>query len=241
MSLDDFVSRVIKMASARTGLVSFCPHGDLCGKKGKRLGWDEKEEDARARIANHLTSSTYHAFAQEEAEAAANAAELIEELYYEKPPNAKAAWIPHEPPAAAEAKSKGRGRGSWGNNEWGSSGWRADPYARPPAAPPPMATTAEVVREVLLQEQQRLQAVTAVVDHGVGGGGIGGGGFGGGHMLANAGNRSHPLHERLILSVSRAEAGARAASRMASQAYMAFNEEANALRECLDAIRGIQW
>ena len=43
--------------------------------------------------------------------------------------------------------------------------------------------------------------------------------------------------EKIIAAIARAEAGTRAASRMARQAFQAFEDEANVLREALDAMR----
>lgn len=43
--------------------------------------------------------------------------------------------------------------------------------------------------------------------------------------------------DKLIMSISKAEAGCRAASRMARQAFQAFEDEANVLREALEALR----
>ncbi len=44
--------------------------------------------------------------------------------------------------------------------------------------------------------------------------------------------------DKLIMAISKAEAGCRAASRMARQAFQAFEDEANVLREALDSLRG---
>ena len=96
--------------------------GDQCNKKGKRLGWDEKEDDARARISNHLTQSTHHNLGVEEADMAAAQAELVEETWVAPPPKA---WV--------EPNAKSKGRGKWSNDGWGSSSWRSEPY--PAAAP----------------------------------------------------------------------------------------------------------
>lgn len=45
---------------------------------------------------------------------------------------------------------------------------------------------------------------------------------------------------RIATAISRAEAGARAASRMARQAFQAFEDEANVLREALDQLRTVR-
>ena len=45
---------------------------------------------------------------------------------------------------------------------------------------------------------------------------------------------------RAVHAVAKAEAGARASSRMARQAFQAFEDEANALRDALDSLKNIR-
>ena len=56
-------------------------------------------------------------------------------------------------------------------------------------------------------------------------------------QLANAAAAAN-IREQLITSAARCEAGTRAASRMARQAWMAFEEEANGLLALINELRG---
>jgi hypothetical protein len=167
--------------SAQKGWVSFCPRGEECNKGHKRLGWDVSEDEARARISLHLQRSEKHYLSAEEADAAAVAAELMEEEKWQEPPMQPASW------KGGKAGGKGKGKESWS-----SSSWRSSPYQAEPEIP----------------MQVRLR-----------------------------GNDPASQREKIIAAISKAEAGTRAASRMARQAFQAFEDEANVLREALEAMR----
>ena len=178
------------------GWVSFCPCNDQCKKGGKRLGWDETDEQARQRIVQHLTNSSYHLMDEMLAQGTALAAELFAEVE------------PDEPPVQEKVKGKGKGwnagkqawssSSSWSDGDWKQKdGWqdnRSQPY---PAVPVPAQSIVQV------------------------------------RTTADPSQR-----DKLIVAISKAEAGCRAASRMARQAFQAFEDEANVLREALDALRG---
>ena len=56
--------------------ICFCPLGDTCGKKGKRIGSYRSEEEARDAVSLHLQRSSYHEMGPEEASSYAAAASL---------------------------------------------------------------------------------------------------------------------------------------------------------------------
>ena len=80
---------------------SFCPSGDECGRKGKRLGTYRDEFKAREAIFNHLQNSPKHDWPSDQAQIAADGAELtLEEWPMDK------TW--QEAQAPAEPRPKAR-------------------------------------------------------------------------------------------------------------------------------------
>ena len=161
------------------GFVSFRPHAYDCGRGGRRLGWDETEDEARARIVRHLTASTKHSFIQEDAQTAADAAELQEEEW-------------EVPVLTPPPKGKGKGKQ-----------WREDVWPAQRSAPYP--------------DQQIVVAVSPA-----------------------ASAAFTDVVGRAVHAIAKAEAGARASSRMARQAFQAFEDEANALAHALDSLKNIR-
>ena len=158
------------------GFVSFCTHAYDCGRGGRRLGWDGQEDEARARIVHHLTASTKHNFTQEDAQTAADAAELQEEEW-------------EVPVLTPPPKGKGKGKQ-----------WREDVWPTQRSAPYP--------------DQQIVVAAASTAFTDVVG--------------------------RAVHAIARAEAGARASSRMARQAFQAFEDEANVLATALESLKNIR-
>ena len=160
------------------GYVSFCPHGNDCSRGGRRLGWDASADDARARIVHHLVASSKHDFRQDDAQLAAEAAELLEEEW-------------EAPPVQTQPKGKGKGK-AWREEVW-----------------PPQRSAPYPDQQIVVASPAASHAFTDVLG-------------------------------RAVHAVAKAEAGARASSRMARQAFQAFEDEANALRDALDSLKNIR-
>ena len=115
-----------------------------------------------------------------------------------------------EPPAvAAAAKAKGKGKG-WnaGKEAWSASSAWAD---------------GDWQKKDGWQGSRREQPYPAVP--------------GRQSSIVQVRTNADTQRDKLIMSISKAEAGCRAASRMARQAFQAFEDEANVLREALEALR----
>lgn len=82
---------------------SWCPHGDLCAKKGKTLGGYWTEARARQAVFNHLRSSSYHMFEQETAQMEADLAH-VETHTWDPEKDEDGTWQPpaRKRPAPAE-------------------------------------------------------------------------------------------------------------------------------------------
>lgn len=167
--------------------VCFCTRAYECSKGGKRLGAWADEAESRAKIVQHLMASTYHNLSQEEADADASSAELVEEEWPEEP-QGKGDWG-----EAGNEKGWG-GKGDKGGSQKGGKQWRHEPYGQPSSSRAMVAKPSRV--------QLPMDKMNAI-----------------------------------ITSISRAEAAARTAGRMASSAAHAFNEEAHVLRDALDMLR----
>ena len=181
--------------------VSFCPFGDACTKKGKRLGADLTSDMARQRIITHLMNSPYHALAQDDAESAASAADITTK----------------DADDANESAAGGSGDGGHHGGRWSADDWN------------------------------EWHAQRSGKGKGKGKGKSRSGPYHDEQPYAGRGTDEVAVHRhspdfiaRLATAIGRAEAGCRAASRMARQACAAFEDEANVLREALDQIRNIR-
>ena len=97
--------------------VPYCPRGDTCGKKGRRLGSYASEEEARSAIAWHLERSSYHNMDAAEAGEASQLADVDVEEWPEEEADDKGG-------ATKGAEDKGGEKGSGGSGK----GWRSQPY-----------------------------------------------------------------------------------------------------------------
>lgn len=100
------------------GFVSFCPCPDVCRKGGKRLGWDDSENNARWRISNHLQSSGYHLLSQDEADSLAASAEL----QHEDSPENSTGQFEYAPGRSDSSHGKSEGKGTWRSEPYGGKG-----------------------------------------------------------------------------------------------------------------------
>lgn len=109
--------------------VGFCPLGDDCSKKGKRVCCCSSVDEVKAKISWHLQSSTYHVLTEEQALIMADTAQ-IDEIEYE---------VEVEEDGAKGKQNKGGGGGkvskpkqtawSWNTEPWSSSSSsRSAPY-----------------------------------------------------------------------------------------------------------------
>ena len=100
----------------------FCPLGDACSKRGKRLGTFPDEESARTRIKEHLVSSSYHYMSEEDALDMSNSCdtiEVVEEPVWQQPASDDQSWSSWRP---APYESKGKGKSSKGGGKAKGSG-----------------------------------------------------------------------------------------------------------------------
>ena len=115
------------MAEKKIMYISFCPMGDQCGKKSKRLQSSPTEEEARQAVQWHLERSSYHQLGSDEAKDMAMSADIeVEEWDVEPEEKDKAdktdkGWKadqwrsgPYQQ-SWSEPKGKGKGRGK---QEW---------------------------------------------------------------------------------------------------------------------------
>lgn len=97
---------------------SYCPLGDVCSKRGKRLGTFLDEDAARLRIKDHLVTSSYHYMTEMEATDLANSCDTIEVV--EEPVWQQQSWATADDwRRSSPYESKGKGKSSKGNGKGG--------------------------------------------------------------------------------------------------------------------------
>ena len=108
--------------SAIMPFASFCPQGGECNHKGRRLGTDKSESDARWRISNHLQTSSYHQLDEIAADeiAASCTAEVQEEEEEAAPVKGKGRVVPYEHGRKGKGGGGGKGKGWEGGGSSGS-------------------------------------------------------------------------------------------------------------------------
>lgn len=80
-----------------TKFVAFCPLGDTCAKKGRRLGAYDSFDQAREQVVWHLKMSSYHGLSDADADAASYGECIVEEQW------------PNEAAEHAEQDDRGKG------------------------------------------------------------------------------------------------------------------------------------
>ena len=101
----------------------FCPHGQLCRKKGKQIAWNQDREVVVDAVANHLCSSTYHNFEWEAARIEADSDACIVQVEYDDEVEVFDEQAPEGMEAAVDEgkdKSKGQSKGKKGKGTKGS-------------------------------------------------------------------------------------------------------------------------
>lgn len=221
----------------QTRWVCFCPFGDVCGKQSSRLGSFLTVELAQAKIRTHLTMSPKHYMKASEADEAAMAADLKAEDWpvqgidaadeaVEETPDWKKAGKNEKPDWQKAGKGGGWGQG-WrkgssggggGGGDWQgggqNAGGRYEPYGKGGGQLSKIALeqVADVVKNAMLQPPQ-------------------GGGSSCSTMVSSGGNQN------ILRSISKCEAAARTAARMARAAANAFEDEAVEFREALGRLQ----
>lgn len=99
--------------------VAYCPIAEECNHGGRRLGASMDEEEARAKVRNHLQNSSYHygKHTEDDIEQLVALAELDQEEYVEEAP------LPQKGKGGKADDGKG-GKGGKGGKE----GKRSEPY-----------------------------------------------------------------------------------------------------------------
>ena len=120
---------------------AFCPAGDECSKKGKRLCCCKTVEEAKAKVSWHLQTSSYHDMQKDLADSLAEDAPLEEVEYDDEPPKDKKDIPRGGMKGGKGSKNKGKQpqqqqhgqdwcRADWHSGEWStsSSSNRPGPY-----------------------------------------------------------------------------------------------------------------
>ena len=214
----------------QTRWVCFCPFGDVCGKQSSRLGSFLTVELAQAKIRTHLSMSPKHYMNASAADEAAMAADLKPEEWPVQGIDAADEAVEETPDWKKAGKGGGWGQGWQGGGAapgWrkggSGGGWqgggehaggRYEPYGKGGGQLSKIALSqvADVVKNAMAQPPQ-------------------GGGSSCSTMVTSGGNQN------ILRSITKCEAAARTAARMARAAANAFEDEAVEFREALGRLQ----
>jgi len=186
----------------------FCPEGDLCSKKGRRVCLCESIPEVHEKIAWHLHSSTYHNHALEDAQNLASTCEILEEVYDGNDMSSDGTNF--------DSKGKGKQKSYDAKGSEGNQGPRSDfkgkasdgkggkGYDRGWLAGPRSSTSRAAPYEMVARAPPIIQ---------------------------------QPEVHAALAAISRCEAAARTAARMARAAALAFEEEGSIMTSAIGKLQ----